>query len=59
MNQGFPCRFRSILQEKKTNNFLEFFDICVAAWTIRKKCLGQHKFFPKNLEDKKIIFPQS
>jgi hypothetical protein len=40
MNQGIPCRYGSILQEKKISNlFGNFYYIFVVAQTTRKKML--------------------
>jgi hypothetical protein len=63
MNQTSPCRYRFIPQKQKFNIFLEvfwkFLDVLVVAWVTRKKLLGQHNFFSKDLVKKRIISPQS
>jgi hypothetical protein len=53
MNQSFPCKYGSILQENKNLKKIgSFFGVLVAAWTTRKKRLGQHNLFKKDLVKK-------
>jgi ribosome biogenesis protein Nip4 len=47
MNQSFPCRYGSILQEKNYYSFGSFFGVFVATRTTRKKQLRQHNFLTR------------